>query len=176
MVRKLATRALQRGIGSMDFVQSLLLMEDEVQDGGESAGPSHHSGNLSIASDSQSQPPYSEPSPPWCKCGRCNEMPRSIENKCCKCKKCVTSQRRFQKICLDPEVLELCIKNRADIRNDSDNYSTSAFRKAAYRQFILDKYGRLGKGNRKVASSCVVLTVRTVYPSPTGVYMGFKEH
>ena len=73
-------------------------------------------------------------------------------------------------------MLELCIKNRADIRNDSDNYSTSAFRKVAYRQFILDKYGRLGKGNRKVALSCVVLTVRTVYPSPTGVYMGFKEH
>ena len=89
-------------------------MEDEVQDGGESAGPSHHSGNLSIALDSRSQSPYSEPSPPWCKCGRCNEMPRAIENKCCKCKKCVTSQRRFQKICLDPEVLELCIKNRAD--------------------------------------------------------------
>ena len=58
MVKKLATRALQRGIGSMDIVQSLLQMEDEVQAGGESAGPSHHSGNLSIALDSQSQPPY----------------------------------------------------------------------------------------------------------------------
>ena len=57
-MRKLATRALQRGIGSMDFVQSLLLMEDEVQDGGESAGPSHHSGNLSIALDSQSPRPH----------------------------------------------------------------------------------------------------------------------
>ena len=32
MVLKLCTRALQRGIGSMEYVDALLLMEDSVED------------------------------------------------------------------------------------------------------------------------------------------------
>lgn len=32
MAKKLAIRALQRGVGSMDFVDSLLLMEPEDED------------------------------------------------------------------------------------------------------------------------------------------------
>ena len=37
------------------------------------------------------------------------------------------------------------------------------FRKAAYRQFILDKYGYLGRGNRKVVPSRAVWQVRTKF-------------
>ena len=33
----------------------------------------------------------------------------------------------------------------------------------------------LGKGKRKVCPSCVVKTIRTHYPSQTGVYMGFRH-
>ena len=91
------------------------------------------------------QLPHSEPIPDWCKCRLCQAQ--DIENKCCQLRKCVTSTRRFQKLCLDLEVLELCIRNRADIRNDREDNSTSSFRKVAYRQFILEKYGYLGKGN-----------------------------
>lgn len=32
MVLKLCTRALQRGVGSMDYVDALLIMEDSVED------------------------------------------------------------------------------------------------------------------------------------------------
>ena len=102
-------------------------------------------------------------------------MPLEIENKCCG-QRCVTSFARFTKLCLDPDVLQLCIRNRADIRNDRDDNSTRAFRKAAYRQYILDRYGYLGKGNRKVCPSYVVKTVRRHYPSQTGVYMGFRPN
>jgi hypothetical protein len=63
-------------------------------------------------------------------------MPQEVENKCCKLKKCITLTSRFTKLCLDPDVLELCIRNRADIRNDHEDNSTRAFRKAAYRQYI----------------------------------------
>ena len=101
-------------------------------------------------------------------------MAQVIENKCCGYRNCITFKRRFVKLCLDLEVLELCIRNRADIRNDREDNSTSSFRKAAYRQFILEKYGHLGKGNQKAASSCVVLRIRRQYPSPTGMYMGFR--
>ena len=88
---------------------------------------------------------------------------------------CVTLAQRFYKLCLDPDILQLCILNRADIRNDPADNSTRQFRKAAYRQFILDKYGYLGRGNRKVVPSCVVWKVHSRYPSPTGVYMGFRD-
>ena len=36
--------------------------------------------------------------------------------------------------------------------------------------------GYLGRGNRKVISSCDVLEVGHWYPSPSEVYMGFKEY
>ena len=103
-------------------------------------------------------------------------MSQEIENKCCKLKKCITLSSRFTKLCLDLDVLELCIKNSSDIRNDREDSSTRAFRKAAYKQFILARYGRLGKGNRRVCPSCVVTKIRERYPSITGIYMGYKEH
>ena len=78
--------------------------------------------------------------------------------------------------CLDPEFLLLSSRNVGDIRNDPHDNSTRAFRKQAYRHYILDTYGYLGKGNRKVAPSCVVMCIRRHYPSPTGVYMGYREH
>ena len=103
-------------------------------------------------------------------------MPQEVENKCCKLKNCITLSSRFTKLCLDPDVVELCIKNTGDIRNDREDNSSRAFRKAAYRQFILARHGHLGKGNRRVCPSCVVLKIREQWPSVTGVYMGYREH
>ena len=59
---------------------------------------------------------------------------------------------------------------------EREDASTHAFRKAAWRQFILAKYGRPVKGNRRVCPSCVVLKICKRYPSVTGVYMGYREH
>lgn len=98
-----------------------------------------------------------------------------IENKCCGQRRCVTNHTRFQKLCLDPDVLQLAIRNRGDIRNDREDNSTRSFRKASYRQYVHDRYGYLGKGNRKVCPSCVVKIIRQHYPSQTGVYMGFRH-
>ena len=81
----------------------------------------------------------------WCVGGRCRPMPQEIENKSCKLKKCITLSSRFTKLCLVPDVLEWCIRNTSDIRNDREDNSTRAFRKAAYRQFILACHGHLGK-------------------------------
>ena len=122
----------------------------------------------------QDPPPAEVPS--WCKCGKCRPMSQEVENKCCKQKNCITLSSRFGKLCLDPDVLELCIRNTSDIRNDKEDNSTRAFRKAAYRQFILARHGYLGKGNRRVCPSCAVLKIRERYPSITGVYMGYREY
>ena len=198
MVKKLAIRSLRRGIGSMDYIDTLLIMEDDLDEDDQDEerlrkfGESSDDYPLNIRTDpSPSQSPSHtplqdpnvtpEPTPPrsvpdWCTCGKCRPMAQEVENKCCKPKKCITLTSRFAKLCLDPDVLELCIRNRSDIRNDREDNSTRAFRKAGYRQFILARHGHLGKGNRRVCPSCVVLKIRERYPSVTGVYMGFREH
>ena len=193
LVRKLAIRSLRRGIGSMDYIDSLLIMKDDLDEDQEDLSgdfgqsltdPSDipQAGSGSTAQDSSNRGPdevqdsAASGVPDWCVCGKCRPMPQEIENKCCKLKKCVTSSSRFSKLCLDQDVLELCIRNTSDIRNDREDNSTRAFRKAAYRQFILARHGHLGKGNRRVCPSCVVLKIRERFPSITGVYMGFREH
>ena len=115
--------------------------------------------------------------PKWCICGNCIEMPQQIENKCCRrCTNCITQRRKFTKFCIDPENLEMCIKNTTDIPNDARDSSTRAFRKAAYRQYVLWQHGYLRKGNRCVVPSCCVLKIRSHYPSPTGNYVGFHSN
>lgn len=181
MVRKLCIRSLRRGIGSMDYVHGLLIMEDDLDDEPSNSsgitptpGTSTEEQLTSIEGTPDPTPPSGSSLIPWCKCGMCQIMPQDIENKCCSQRRCVTIHSRFSKLCLDPDVLQVAIRNRGDIRNDRDDNSTRAFRKAAYRQFVLDRYGYLGKGNRKVCPSCVVTAIRRQYPSQTGVYMGFR--
>ena len=187
MVRKLAVRGLRRGIGSMDYIHTLLIMEDDLdetehdEDMGafeEDSGELHNDKDQTHSSAGPPEPhnPLPTSAPDWCVCGYCRPMPQEIENKCCRQRNCITLISRFAKICLDPDVLELCIRNTGDIRNDQEDNSTRAFRKAGYRQFVLARHGHLGKGNRRVCPSCVVLQIRGRYPSVTGVYMGFREH
>ena len=102
-------------------------------------------------------------------------MGNEEENKCCRKRACVTSYELFRNICIDREVLRLAISGRCDKRAEEPDFSMNSFRKAAYRQYILWRYGKLGKGNRRVCPSCVVMVVHSVYPSPDGVYMGFRR-
>ena len=160
----------------MDYVDSLLIMEDDTDE--EPTPMDSGPDNVPLRLPHPTTPPHqpdSEPVPEWCVCNHCQVMSQEIENICCKKKECVTTKHRSMKLCIDPDVLELCIKNNADIKYDRENNTTRSFRKSAYRQYILDKYGYLGKGNRRVAPSCVVWKIRRHYPSTTGVYMGFKH-
>ena len=116
----------------------------------------------------------SEPVPEWCKCGHCRRMSQEVENRCCSSRDCVSLSARFRKLCLDPDYLQLSIKCSGDIRNDRQDNSSRAFRKAAYRHYIIEEYGYLGKHKRRVCPSCCVWKIREHYPSSTGVYMGFK--
>lgn len=177
----------------MDYIDSLLIMEDDLDENKDLGELGHTTAeNINDKTLTDSGPTTQESGNPQnpdleddpmvggvvdcCVCGRCRPMPQEIENKCCNLKKCITLSSRFTKLCLDPDVLELCIRNTSDIRNDREDNSTRAFRKAAYRQFILAHHGRLGKGNRRVCPSCVVLKIRERFPSITGVYMGYREH
>ena len=84
MVRKLAIRGLRRGVGSMDYIHTLLIMEDDLEENDEDLEP------FSVTSSTSTQvtPPVVEtaetptgtaepdpsPSAPlvdWCTCGLC---------------------------------------------------------------------------------------------------------
>ncbi|XP_015751234.1 PREDICTED: P2X purinoceptor 7-like [Acropora digitifera] len=151
---KILLRLLSQGRGSLEFARDLL---DD---------------------DNDSDPPDPRPQeeiPEWCTCTVCRVMPLEEENVCCGKRTCVTSFKMYENICLDREVLVLAIRARFDIRAEEPDYSSNSFRKAAYRQYCLWKYGKLGKGNRRVLPSCVVLTTRRYYPAPDGVYMGYRR-
>lgn len=139
------------GEGSLDYVKGLL---DIIQ----------HPAEQPVINDAL----------PWCKCGCCVNMGNVDENKCCDKRICITSYYMFKKLCLDRDVLKLNIIARSDLRADNMEFTTNAYRKAAYRQMALWKYGRLGRGNRRVHPSCVVTMIRKFYPSPDDRYMGFK--
>jgi len=80
----------------------------------------------------------------------------------------------YENNCLDKEVLTLAIHAGTDILAEEPDYSTNTFQKGAYRQYCLWKYGKLGKGNRRVLPSCVVHAIRRYYPSPDGLYIGYR--
>ena len=110
---------------------------------------------------------------PWCVCGVCCEMPTEDENKCCGRRTCITYQL-FSKICLDRDVLQVVIQARADLGADEILFDNNEYRKCSYRQYTLWRYGKLGKGNRRVVPSCVVSVIRKTYPDAREQYMGFR--
>ena len=131
-------------------------------------------GGISL-SHSLIKPPA--PDPPnqysnWCVCGNCRVMPTPRENKCCGYTTCATTFADFYIICLEHNV---AIHNCVDIYANPRDYSPASYHKAAYRQ-ILKEHGYLGRGNRRIIPSCVVLCIRDRYPAPDGQYLGFKEY
>lgn len=120
-------------------------------------------------------PPPDE-SPDWCFCGSCAPMPSQDENKCCsrRVMPCITNNPLFNQLVLDANVLDIAMRYREDILVMDHPRNNENFRHAAYRQFVLWQHGRLGRGNRVVVPSCCVIAIRARYPSPNGVYTGFR--
>lgn len=85
MVQRLCIRSLRRGIGSMDCIHSLLIMEDDLdEDAPDSTTPEQTSLEEELEVEPEPGPSRSTDSLlPWCKCGFCQVMPQEIENKCC---------------------------------------------------------------------------------------------
>ena len=78
---------------------------------------------------------------------------------------------------LDPLVLDLQMLYRNDVMALNaalDDDRRRSQRHAAYRQFILWQYGRLGEGNRRVIQSCCVWRIRGRYPDPRNIYSGYR--
>ena len=130
-----------------------------------------------VAGDGQPPPdPPQEDLPDWCHCGHCANMPTQEENKCCARvpRQCITTTPLFPVLILDGNVLDIAMRYREDMLALNNTRNNENFRHAAYRQFVLWQHGRLGRGNRRVVPSCCVLAIRARYPSPNGIYTGYR--
>ena len=76
---------------------------------------------------------------------------------------------------LHREVLRVAANARGDLLANEDKDVCRSCRYTGYRNYIYQKYGSTGKGNRKVIPSCVVWAIRDRYPDPNRVYVGFKD-
>ena len=123
-------------------------------------------------------PPHHDAHPEWCRCGNCREIATPVENKCCTKRRnaCITHTQLFTQLVLDAHELDVAMNYRADLMAANPNRDNDGFRHAAYRQYILWQHGRLGAGNRRVIPSRVVWPIRDRFPSPNGVYTGYRPN
>ena len=79
MVQKLAIRSLRRGIGSMDYIDTLLIMEDDLDEDQEDLGDFGESSAMGNDNNQPEQELSREPTDEstsnstsdWCVCSRC---------------------------------------------------------------------------------------------------------
>lgn len=98
MVIKLAVWELRRGVGRMDYIHSLLIKEDDLENPDNTGGTNFNqmaaSGSASRITDPGSSDHGPSPRRSYtrmvCACDLCRLMPQEIESKCCKQKSCTT--------------------------------------------------------------------------------------
>ena len=79
----------------------------------------------------------------------------------------------FGMLVLDERVLALADRYRADLLAGVVRLNNEGRHHAAYHQFTLWWHGRLGKGDRRVISSCCIWRICDRYPSVDGLHRRF---
>lgn len=74
----------------------------------------------------------------------------------------------------DNDVVTTAANTYNDVTVRKKELDNKTLRHAAYRNYVMWKYGHLGKNNRVVIPSCVVWLIRNKWPAADGVYTGFK--
>ena len=154
-IKKLCIRSLRWGIGSLDYIDSLLIMEDNDKDNdndkvdiAEAHSPATEA-SIAMTPPLQPIPLQGQgPRPEWCVCGNCRNVPLEVEKLCCRKKNCDAKKPRFKKSVFGPSLSSTVSKKQCK---------------------------RKRKARRKVAPSCDVWKIREHYPFSTGIYMGLKE-
>ena len=126
----------------------------------------------------------------WCKCGQYKRKIREIDSLCftevpaiiedkSEGKKCITLAHELQLMCLNKTILKNVLVGLHETRRDPlENYKdlqNRSLRFAAYKQFIWWIFQHLGKGNRRVIPSCVVWSIRKLFPEADGQHTWCNE-
>ena len=120
----------------------------------------------------------------WCKCGEYNIEKREIDCLCyqnskfdCKNMSCVIKPIEFETLCINKFVLENILIGLRESRRDhmEKTWSNRSLRYAAYKQFIWWVFKYLGKGNRRLISSCALSRIRKLYPEHNREYTLHSE-
>ena len=133
--------------------------------------------------------------PQWCECGNCTTC-SDQEAICCNHRPeiidilrhigdCVIDEDFFKNNLLCEQGLEFSRYTMASMikkKSDRDEYLNKPFtnrlkRNLAYINFLvfLNKGYTIGRYNRVVIPSCVVLKIRQTFPESDGLYTGFKD-
>ena len=91
--------------------------------------------------------------------------------------KCIIQTGDSQMLCLQKLILENVFVGIDETRENplETNSSNRSIRFAAYKQFVWLVYKKLGKGNRRVISSCVLWKIRETFPEENGSYIPFEH-
>ena len=74
-----------------------------------------------------------------------------------------------------PCVLRAALNRTAEhVFNFDAQHQPNNYRRTAYQQFVYYAYGWLGAKERRALPACACWAIRDAYPSPNGVYRGFR--
>lgn len=133
----------------------------------------------------------------WCNCGNCQDMPTSLERKCCteECfdltnfqdanftpgSQCVLQSHLLVDQIFSAASLQLQWFRQRRYQGFRGNdllfchMTNLHYRYFAYRSYIDFLHGYLGRHNRRVIPACVVAYIRATWPDPDNKYVGFRE-
>ena len=98
----------------------------------------------------------------------------SSSTKCCSCNHCPCVNVLYWSTL----ILKLENEWHSDIEGnlvtvDNKIVSNKAKRYFLYKQYILERYGVLGRGKQIKLPLCIESKIKETYPDPTGEYVGF---
>ena len=127
----------------------------------------------------------------WCRCGNCSVMDTEIECYCCHESthinelilnaekiECATQCELFITSICNQKVLEMCsfgMMQKCITVNSEGKVKPEGLRYAAYRIFLnICELRLIGKNRRYALPACVIMKIRSLYPSIDGKYKAFK--
>ena len=126
----------------------------------------------------------------WCLCLKCKVEEREIDCLCFqelatlnekldveKNATCITEAEEFKTLCLNNVVLQNVLVGFHDTRGDylEEKTPSGSYRFASYKQFTWWVYKSLRNGNRRVIPSCVLWSIRNLFPEPDNKYVLYAE-
>lgn len=164
-LKPISVQLRKEDTGTLKAVVSLLQSDDSFEPEVEP---------LNDKPDDKSDPSAPLTRPNWCKCDRCSPTTVHHEALCCRHTPgpCITSSPLFDRLVLNKALLESVLQYKDPLSATYGN--TGELRHCAYSQYIGWRLGAPPTDTYPIMPHCVVVRIRTRFPSATGQYSGFR--